>query len=125
MEDKNPKKVIPSVQLGGRPWFLKITHQVLERFSSISGCSLQNFDSELQRYDRMTLLLWLMIAEERPEVTRDKVRAWLQELPVGDAMQLVTQAVGDAVAYSFPTPEDNAPSADADEADGDPTDKDI
>jgi len=127
MDDKKTERTVPAVELGGRTWFLKITHQVLERFSSISGCGLQDFDKMLQRYDMMTLLLWLMIAENRPDITRPMVRGWLQELPVFEAMQLVTQAVGDAVAYSFPDAAEAAAEAEpeAEEADEDPINPDV
>lgn len=122
MDSSKKPEVIPSASLGGQIWFLKVTHTTLERFSSIAKCNLMDFDDVLQRYDMMVLLLWLMMAEKRPDLTRDKVRAWLDELPVFDAMQLVAQAVGDAVAYSFPTPSEDAEPA-GDEA-ADPTEKD-
>lgn len=122
MDSSKKPEVIPSVSLGGQIWFLKVTHTTLERFSSIAKCNLMEFDDVLQRYDMMVLLLWLMMADGRPDVTREKVRAWLDELPVFNAMQLVAQAVGDAVAYSFPAPsEETAPAED--EA-ADPTEKD-
>lgn len=122
MDDKKTERTVPAVELGGRTWFLKVTHSTLERFSSIAKCSLMDFDDVLQRYDMNTLLLWLMMAESRPDLTREKVRAWLDELPVFEAMQLVTQAVADAVAYSFPAPSEEAAPAE-DEAE-DPTEKD-
>ena len=122
MDDKKNERTIPAVELGGRTWFLKITHTTLERFSSVAKCSLMDFEDVLQRYDMMVLLLWLMMADGRPDVTREKVRAWLDELPVFNAMQLVAQAVGDAVAYSFPAPSEEAAPAE-DEA-ADPTEKD-
>ena len=107
-ENKATEKMVPSVELGGRVWFLKVTHRVLERFSSISKCSLQEFDSALLRYDSMVLLLWIMMAESRPDLTRGKLDAWLNALPLLNAMQTVSKAVADAVEYSFPKPAEAA-----------------
>ena len=113
MDDKKTTETpVPSIALGGRVWFLKVTHRVLERFSSISKCSLQEFDAALLRYDSMVLLLWLMMAEARPDLTRVKLDEWLNALPVFDAMQTVSKAVADAVEYSFPKPAESSGSAD-------------
>lgn len=121
---KSAEPVIPSVNLGGRVWFLKVTHRVLERFSSISKCSLQEFDAALLRYDSMVLLLWLMMVESRPDLTRGKLDEWLNALSVFDAMQKVSKAVADAVEYSFPKPAEIAGSTDEVDAEN-PTAGDI
>lgn len=101
---KTAEIAIPTIKLGGRVWYPKVTHRVLERFSAITKCSLQEFDSILLRYDNMALLLWLMLAEERPDLTRDKVDTWLNALTVFDAMELVSKTVAAAVEFSFPKP---------------------
>ena len=85
-----------------------MTHRVLERFSSIARCRLQDFDAEILRYDGMTLLLWLMMADTRPDLTREQLRQWLDAMPVYTAVELVNEAVSSAVEYSFPTPEPEA-----------------
>ena len=115
-----PENVIPVVSLGGKTWFLRVTHKVLERFSAISRCPLAEFDAALARYDSMVLLLWLMVAENRPDITRNQVEDWLQDLPVMEAIDLVTNAVGDAINYSFPkAKEDREPETE--DAPADPT----
>lgn len=114
---------VPSIELGGKTWYLKVTHTTLERFSSLSRCSLADFDTVLLRYDMMVLLLWLMMCEQRADLTRDKLREWLEALPVMRAVELVNTAVGDAVAYSFPKPEE--PETDGEEPLENPTDADI
>lgn len=126
MDDrKTTEKPVPTIELGGRFWFLKVTHRVLERFSAISRCHLQDFDAMLQRYDMMVLLLWLMMCESRPDLTREGLTGWLNAMPPFDAMQLVSNAVAQAVEYSFPKQEE-APAEDPDEAEtADPTGADI
>lgn len=126
MDDrKTTEKPVPTIELGGRFWFLKVTHRVLERFSAISRCPLQDFDTMLQRYDMMVLLLWLMMCESRPDLTREGLTGWLNAMPPFDAMQLVSNAVSQAVEYSFPK-QAEAQAEDADEAEtADPTGADI
>lgn len=108
------EKTIPTIELGGRVWVLKVTHRVLERFSAITKAPLQQFDVMVQRYDMMVLLLWLMMCENRLDLTREGLNGWLNSLPVFDAMNLVSDAVARAVEYSFPRPE----TEDAEDADG-------
>ena len=106
MDDrKTTEPVAPSVELGGRVWVLKVTHRVLERFSAITKAPLQQFDVMAQRYDLMVLLLWLMMCENRLDLTREGLTGWLNAMPVFDAMNLVSDAVARAVEYSFPRPE--------------------
>lgn len=126
MDDKKTtEKPIPTIELGGRIWFLKVNHRVFERFSAISHCTMENLDAVLMRYDMMVLLLWLMMCETRQDLTRNGLTGWLNELPVRDAVDLVSNAVAEAMAYSFPEPAE-VPAAGPDEAEpGDPTAADI
>ena len=120
-ERKTTEPVAPSIELGGRVWVLKVTHRVLERFSAITKAPLQQFDAMVQRYDMMVLLLWLMLCETRADLTREGLTGWLNAMPVFDAMNLVSNAVAEAVEYSFPTPTEQPPE-DADETEpGNPT----
>ena len=127
MDDKQTtEKPVPTIELGGRFWFLKVTHRVMERFSAISRCPLRDFDVMLERYDMMVLLLWLMMCETRPDLTREGLTGWLNVMALRDAMNLVSDAVSDAVAYSFPTKVDESPDEGTDEVEPvDPTDADI
>ena len=116
MDDrKTTEPVAPSIELGGRVWMLKVTHRVLERFSAITKAPLQQFDVMVQRYDMMVLLLWCMMCETRPDLTREGLRGWLNDLPIMQAMNLVSDAVAQAIAYSFPEPTE-APAEATDEA---------
>ena len=124
MEEKKDERIIPTVQLGGRVWFLKITHQVLERFSSIARCSLRDFDVTIERYDMMVLLLWLMMAEQQADLRRDTLEGWLQKMPIFESIDLVTNATAAAVEYSFPAPEPQTETQEGESTD-DPTAKDI
>lgn len=117
---------VPTIELGGRIWFLKITHRVMERFSAISRCPLRDFDVMLERYDMMVLLLWLMMCETRPDLTREGLTGWLNVMAPRDAMNLVSDAVSEAVEYSFPSKADESPNEGTDEVEPvDPTDADI
>ena len=124
-EKKVTEKTVPIIELGGRTWFLKVNHRVLERFSAISRIPLQEFDTTIMRYDMMVLLLWCMMCETRPDLTREGLRGWLNDLPIMQAMNLVSDAVAQAIAYSFPEPTE-APAEATDEAEpSNPTDADI
>lgn len=114
-EKKTTEKTVPTIELGGRTWFLKVNHRVLERFSAISRIPLQEFDTTIMRYDMMVLLLWCMMCETRPDLTREGLRGWLNDLPIMQAMNLVSDAVAQAIAYSFPEPTE-APAEATDEA---------
>lgn len=122
MDDKKTtEKTIPTIELGGRVWFLKVNHRVLERFSAISKCSLEDFGTAVMRYDMMVLLLWLMLCETRQDLTRGGLNDWLNAMPGYDAMNLVSNAVAQAIEYSFPKPSET-PAEGTDEAKpGDPT----
>ena len=124
-KEKTTEKTVPTIELGGRTWFLKVNHRVLERFSAMSRISLQEFDTVILRYDMMVLLLWCMMCETRPDLTREGLRGWLNDLPVMAAMNLVSDAVAQAIAYSFPEPT-KAPAEATDEAEpANPTAADI
>ena len=124
-EKKVTEKTVPIIELGGRTWFLKVNHRVLERFSAISRIPLQEFDTTIMRYDMMVLLLWCMMCETRPDLTREGLRGWLNDLPIMKAMNLVSDAVAQAIAYSFPEPT-KTPTEATDEAEpANPTDADI
>ena len=124
-EKKTTEKTVPTIELGGRTWFLKVNHRVLERFSAISRIPLQEFDTTIMRYDMMVLLLWCMMCETRPDLTREGLRGWLNDLPIMQAMNLVSDAVAQAIAYSFPEPTE-APAEATDEAEpANPTAADI
>lgn len=119
------EKTVPTIELGGRTWLLKINHRVLERFSAMSRCPLSEFDAVIERYDMMVLLLWLMMCETRQDLTRGGLNDWLNAFPVIDAVNLVNDVVAKAIEYAFPKPKES-PDGDANEADPDnPTDADI
>ena len=130
MEDKIPTETttetpVPTIELGGRVWFLKITHRVLERFSAITRCSLQDFSVLVQRYDMMMLLLWLMMAESCPSLTREGLNGWLNALPLHECIKTVGDAVAAALQNSFPQTEETTDEEFDEAKPGNPTDADI
>ena len=124
-EKKTTEKTVPTIELGGRIWFLKVNHRVLERFSAMARIPLQEFDTVIMRYDMMVLLLWCMMCETRPDLTREGLRGWLNDLPIMQAMNLVSDAVAKAIAYSFPEPAEALTEAADDVEPANPTDVDI
>ena len=116
-------KVIPTVQLGGRLWPLKVSHKVLQSFSALARCNMANMESALMRYDMQTMMLWVIMSMTDPTLKRGQVDEWLDELPVTEAIMLVTENVTNAMKAAFPNPEEKAEDADpdAEDAAADPT----
>lgn len=116
-------KVIPTVQLGGRLWPLKVSHKVLQSFSALARCNMASLDSVLMRYDMQTMMLWIIMSMTDPTLKRGQVDEWLDELPVKEAVVLVTDNVSAAMKAAFPNPEEKTEDADpdAEDAAADPT----
>lgn len=107
-EIKMPKQteVTPVLQLGGRAWPMKVTHNVLQRFSALARCNLMQIQELMGRYDMATMFLWLMMAEQDEKLTRGEVDRWLNELPVFEALEVVMENTAQAIRSAFPQPED-------------------
>ena len=115
-------KVIPTVQLGGRLWPLKVSHKVLQSFSALARCNMASLDSVLMRYDMQTMMLWVIMSMTDPTLKRGQVDEWLDELPVKEAVVLVTDNVSNAMKAAFPNPEEKEDAdPDAENAAADPT----
>ena len=69
------------------------------------------------------------MCETRQDLTRGGLTDWLNDMPVFEAMGLVTDAVSKAIECSFPDSDsetDETPAEDADETEpGNPTNEDI
>ena len=116
MEEKLP----PVINLGGRSFTLRMTHNVLMLFSQITKTSLEQMQYQVGRYDYMVLLLWLMCHEQNSQLKRETFDRWLNEAGIRGVIPLIT-AVGEAMQAAFPdTDEDESAPAEA-EAAADPT----
>lgn len=56
-----------------RPRELRLGHKALKRFSALTGCSMQQLESEASHYDKMALLIYTMLSEDDPELTPEAV----------------------------------------------------
>lgn len=50
-----------------RPRELRLGHKALKRFSALTGCSLKDMEEEIQNYDKMSAMLWIMVTEDQKE----------------------------------------------------------
>ena len=115
------KRIVPTVQLGGRMWQMRIGHKVLQKFSALTRVGMDQMGSLLGRYDMMMLLLWCIISEQDPGVKREKLDDWLDELSIREWQKLMNQ-IGESIAASFPDEEETEEDADGETAAGDEPD---
>ena len=99
------ERVIPTVQLGGRMWQMRIGHKVLQKFSALTRVGMDSMGALLNRYDMTVLLLWCIISEQDPGVRRETLDDWLDELSIREWQKLMSQ-VGESIAASFPDDEE-------------------
>lgn len=48
-----------------RPRELRLGHKALKRFSAITNCSMADMENEIQHYDKLSCLLWVMVTEDQ------------------------------------------------------------
>lgn len=77
----NDKNDVVILQLD-RPRELRLGHKALKRFSALTGCAMSEMEKEIQHYDKMTCLLYVMLSQEDPELTPEKVDDLLDEVPI-------------------------------------------
>lgn len=56
-----------------RPRELRLGHKALKRFSALTGCSMAQMQNETQHYDRLALLIYVMLSEDEPDLTPEAV----------------------------------------------------
>lgn len=99
------EKILPTVQLGGRLWQVRIGHKVLQKFSALTRVGMEQMGAVINRYDMMILLLWCILSEQDPTLKRETLDNWLDELPIREWQKLLRQ-IGESIAASFPDEED-------------------
>lgn len=72
METRPDKNDVVILELD-KPRDLRLGHKALKRFSALTGCSMQQLESEASRYDKMALLIYTMLSEDDPELTPESV----------------------------------------------------
>ena len=102
MSDKNDMVIL---QLGGVPYELRMTHRVIKRFSATTGASMTELEDTINHYDKLSLLLWIMITEDQRRTGKEWMGAealddLLDDVPLGD----IQMAIGKAISAAFPAP---------------------
>lgn len=69
LPDKNDTVIIEL----DKPRELRLGHKAMKRFSALTGCSMQQMQDEIQRYDRMAQLVYVMLSEDEPDLTPEEV----------------------------------------------------
>ena len=117
---KEVEKLPPVIELGGRQWTLRMTHNVMMQYSSITRVPLDQLENQVARYDYLVLLLWLMLHAQDGQLRREKFDTWLDALGVRGVLGKLMEPVSEAFAAAFPEPEE--PDEDgAEEGEADPT----
>ena len=56
-----------------RPRELRLGHKAMKRFSALTGCSMKQMEAEIQCYDRLATLIYVMLSGDDPELTPEEV----------------------------------------------------
>lgn len=80
-----------------RPRELKLGHKALKRFSALTGSSMADMETEIQHYDKLACLMYVMLAidgEKRGEtLTPDQVDDLLEAVPIQKQLRLCMAAI--------------------------------
>ena len=105
-----------------RPRELKLGHKAMKRFSALTNCSMNDMEAEIQHYDKMSCLLYVMLAvdaeEHGEELTPTQVAALLEPVPIKQLMELVGAAIRASFGDGDEEPEDQEEPADPPQAAG-------
>lgn len=115
------EKLPPTIELGGRTWHLRLTHNVMMQYSSITRVPLDRLQEQIARYDYMVLMLWLMLRREDSQLKKEKFEAWLEAMGVRGVLTTLLDPITKAVTAAFPEPEEPAEEDDEEEPAEDPT----
>lgn len=107
--------IIPSVQLGGRMWQMRIGHKVMQKFSALTRVSMENWEQLFRRYDMSILLLWCIISTQDPTVKREQLDDWIDELSPKEWQRMMTQII-EGIKANFPDEETDGEETEADGA---------
>lgn len=62
-----------------RPRELRLTHAVMKRFCAISHTKLSRMAEAIDDYDKLSLLLWVMLNNDDPSITVEGLDAMIDE----------------------------------------------
>lgn len=82
------------------PRELKLGHKALKRFSALTGCSMTDMEKEISHYDKLSCLLYVMLAvdaeEHGEELTPSQVDDLLEPVPIQQLMMMAGAAINAA-----------------------------
>lgn len=89
-----------------KPRTLRLGHKALKRFSALTGASMNQLESEIQRYDRLSMLIYVMLSEDDSALTPEAVDDLIDQaerrgespLRLKDLMTAVSAAIHAAFA---------------------------
>jgi len=96
-----------------RPRTLRLGHKALKRFSATTGTPLSELEATVQRYDKLSTLVYIALSEEDPSLTPDQVDDMLDAIPIREVIAAASKAVEAAFADDSPgeAPSDPLPAA--------------
>ena len=81
-----------------RPRELRLGHKALKRFSALTNCSMADMEKEIQHYDKMSCLIWVMVTEDQTAhgeemMTPEKLDDLLDAVPIPKLTNLCSKAI--------------------------------
>ena len=82
-----------------RPRELRLGHRALKRFSALTECSLSAMDKEIERYDKASCLIWVMVTEDQRKngettiMTPDVLDDLLDAVPITKILEVCSKAI--------------------------------
>ena len=80
-----------------KPRTLRLGHKALKRFSAMNECSMVELEQAIQRYDKLTSLVYIMLSEEDPSLTPEQVDNLLDQ----KSLKEITEACNAAIEAAF------------------------
>ena len=84
-----------------RPRELRLGHKALKRFSALTSCSMTDMEKEIQRYDKLSCLLWVMVTQDQANhgeemMTPEQLDDLLDAVPITKLTNLCSKAIAAA-----------------------------
>lgn len=84
-----------------RPRELKLGHKALKRFSALTGCSMTDMEKEISHYDKLSCLLYVMLAVDAEEHGEELTTAQVDDLLEPVSIQQLMELAGAAINAAF------------------------
>lgn len=86
-----------------RPRELRLGHKALKRFSALTNCSMADMEQQIQCYDKLSCLLWVMITQDQLNngedmMSPEQLDDLLDNISVTKLTKLCAEAIGAAFA---------------------------